>query len=222
MLLNKTEIKNTLQNFIEICEKNNIWYSLDNMFLLGVIRHSGFVPWHEKMEVFLTIDSINKLKRLYPKNIVDSTIDKSFDSLTLAWVQNNKKWKEHLPFIQIRIAIPTTLEKVKKFQSIKGKIVRLWKNKHDSYKRAVEELYEPKKYQGFFLPSTRKDPVNGSWIHVISSKVEKKEIFDVQVNVLKEYNAVLENWFGKDFATEAKMPNVWFEYPRPLKRIGVN
>ena len=222
MLFDKTKTKDILQNFIEICEKNDIWYSLDNMFLLGAIRHSGFVPWHEKLEVMITVDSINKLKRLYPNNIVDATIDKSFNSLSLVWVENNKNWKDDQPFIQMRIAIPTTLEKIKEFQSFKKGVTRFWKKQHDSYKRAIEELYEPKKYQGYFLPTTRKDNVTRNWIQVISSKVETKEIFDIKVNILKEYDAVLKNWFGEDYATNAKMPETWFEYPSPLKRTEVN
>lgn len=218
MLFDKTQTKEILQNFVDICNENKIWYSLDNMFLLGAIRHSGFIPWHEKLEVMVTVESFNKLKRLFGKNIIDSSIDRSFDSLTAAWVEDNKQWKKDQPFIQIRVAIATTTEKLKEFQSTKQKLTRIWKRQEDNIKRAIDELYTPNKFQGYYVLTNRKGSVQRNWIQVLTFKMETINILDVAVNIPKEYKAILESWFGKGYM-DAKMPEMWFDYPAPLKKV---
>ena len=221
MLVDKNKIVDMFKNFIETCNENDIWFSLDNVALLGAKRHAGFVPWHEKIEVMITVEGYNKLKRLFPENILDSSLDAGFKSLTIAWVENNKKWKEKQAFIQIRLAIPTTFEKFKQFKSSKYSVLRKFSGKKDNIKRAINDLYSPQKFEGYLVLENRKSPIEKNWIQVITYKTETLPFLGLDVPVLKEYKTVLEDWFGKGYM-KAVVPTSWYEYPYPLKEIEVN
>ena len=48
--LQKTELM-ILKDFIQICEENNLSYSIYAGSLLGAIRHKGFIPWDDDLDV---------------------------------------------------------------------------------------------------------------------------------------------------------------------------
>ena len=67
------EIKKTefdiLLEFDRICKENNITYYLCGGTLLGAIRHKGFIPWDDDIDVMLSRNEYNKLIGILKKKI---------------------------------------------------------------------------------------------------------------------------------------------------------
>lgn len=59
---------NILINFDDFCKKNNLEYFLSFGTLLGAIRHNGFIPWDDDIDVCMKREDYNKLIELAHKD----------------------------------------------------------------------------------------------------------------------------------------------------------
>lgn len=63
---------NILLEFSDICERNKLRYSLAYGTLLGAIRHSGFIPWDDDIDVMMLREDYERLIA-----ICDTALDKT-------------------------------------------------------------------------------------------------------------------------------------------------
>ena len=61
------EIK-VLDKFVSICEKNKLKYFLAYGTLLGAVRHKGFIPWDDDIDVYMEPEDYYKFKDIMRNN----------------------------------------------------------------------------------------------------------------------------------------------------------
>ena len=58
-----------LLTFDKICKKHNLEYWLDAGTLLGAVRHQGFIPWDDDVDISMLVEDYNKFKNIAPKEL---------------------------------------------------------------------------------------------------------------------------------------------------------
>jgi lipopolysaccharide cholinephosphotransferase len=60
---------NILKAVTEVCEHNKIPYYLSAGTLLGAVRHQGFIPWDDDIDIFVMNKDLKRLKRACKKEL---------------------------------------------------------------------------------------------------------------------------------------------------------
>lgn len=58
-----------LKYFIDVCEENNLNYFMYGGSLIGTVRHQGYVPWDDDIDVIMFREDFEKLNKIFEKNI---------------------------------------------------------------------------------------------------------------------------------------------------------
>jgi len=81
-----------LDAVVKICDNYNITYWLDGGTLLGAVRHQGFIPWDDDIDIGLMREDYEKLIKILPGELPEQFVVQSFDT----------DFKYKLPFVKIR------------------------------------------------------------------------------------------------------------------------
>ena len=95
-LLQEIELEN-LRMLMEICEKNHLRYYLIGGSLLGAMRHKGFIPWDDDIDVGLPRPDYNRFVQIAKSYLPDHmdiktmTSDPNYNCYFTRLINNKKK-----------------------------------------------------------------------------------------------------------------------------------
>lgn len=61
------ELIEQLRDITGVCKKHGIRYNLMCGTLLGAVRHKGFIPWDDDVDLLMTREEFTKFREVYPK-----------------------------------------------------------------------------------------------------------------------------------------------------------
>ena len=60
-----------LKDFASVCDKHGYYYSLSGGTALGAVRHGGFIPWDDDVDVFMVRKDYNAFLSVFDKELGD-------------------------------------------------------------------------------------------------------------------------------------------------------
>ncbi|CAK7079609.1 MAG: hypothetical protein PARBA_03350 [Parabacteroides sp.] len=83
--LQKSEL-NILKKFVDICKRNDIEYHMTGGSLIGLVRHQGFIPWDDDIDVLMTRKEYTKFLAIAEKELPINMHLSTFDTPGHIWL----------------------------------------------------------------------------------------------------------------------------------------
>lgn len=94
------KILETMKYIDHVCRENNIVYYIMGGTAIGAIRHGGFIPWDDDLDIFMTLEQYQKFKIAFEKENQPKFV-----------LQEWKSVPDYLEYAKVRMNGTTFIEK---------------------------------------------------------------------------------------------------------------
>ncbi len=94
------EVLDLLSKFDAYCQKHGLQYFLAEGSLLGAVRHKGFIPWDDDIDIMMPRDDYEKLIRCWGTNTIDQ----------MKLLHHSTYKRYYLPFAKVITVGPTNFQ----------------------------------------------------------------------------------------------------------------
>ena len=242
--MNSNQIKNLqkieldmLKELDKVCRKHNISYFLDSGSLLGTIRHGGFIPWDDDIDIVMLREDynrfINECKNEFKKPLFlqNAYTDKNYlrghsqlrNSDTTAIIPSEKEIVDFNQGIFIDIFPLDSSSKFKTLEYIRNRRLKLKMKimniKYDNYvpsnkfKKIIRKLLKKMLFKKNIIKDFKKYEKISSNILFKSNRVDKISYYDT----IKKYKYFDKNLFKNKI--EKKFENIKIFIPKDYDTI---
>ena len=225
-----------LKDFIKFCDENNITYFMYAGSLLGTIRHNGFIPWDDDLDVGMLRDEFEKFKKLYSSNekyellSIESEEDYTyfFAKLSLKNTRFEEKWASQLGFdigfnIDIFVLDDLTDNKYKRSYQLKkaflyNRLIIMSKIRLDDLP-FVSKLISHSMYHLLNLFKLNPSKLNKRCLNFLNkySDANAKNVFDISA-MAHEYPLIYDKSDFKD-VEKVKFEDIYVNVPKNYDKI---
>ncbi len=195
-----------LVEFDAICQKYNLKYWLDSGTLLGAVRHKGFIPWDDDIDLSMPVEDYRKFKTIAQAELSDNVFFQTRET--------DKEFKfDYIKLRSNKASIVEFHEKDKEIAYHQGVFIDIF---------PMLTLQNTEFYQAFYKDAFKliRD-VSSISLHTPNGK-DHPHVRKALLNALNEMH---EGWEKENLKViySGKMPDVaaWFDIGEifPLKKI---
>ena len=173
-----------LKEVDRFCKKNKIKYSLGEGTLLGAVRHNGFIPWDDDLDIYMTRENFDKFVTTF----------KSKDYRVEYFNTMKKYW---LPFAKVRMLKETRfstpkIEKISKYTGPRIDVMPI-DNVPEKFSKSQDKQGKMIKFWKIILrnhvyPMSKKPKPYYYLIMIIAKMIPYKFIVKMLTSQMKKYN----------------------------------
>lgn len=204
--MNNQDIKDVQKKILEImlfidkiCRENNIIYYIMGGTALGAVRHKGFIPWDDDLDIFMTPENYYKFKKVFENK-------ENHKFVIQEWKTNNK----YLEYAKVRMNGTTFIEKnfLKEKNLHQGIYVDIMiLHKSPKNKNIQNKIYRNCKVVTFiglcqrnWVPKNYKQKIAKIIFKIIPNKIISKKLY----NIIYKYDNLNTDYVYFYYITKAK------------------
>ncbi|MCY4778537.1 LicD family protein [Sphingobacterium sp. UT-1RO-CII-1] len=218
----KIKILDIFKAFIEICEKHDLQYFCHGGTAIGVVRHQGFIPWDDDIDVLMPRPDYEKFLRLFP------ALDQSRYELMVP----GEEFSYYLPFTKM-CNCNTTLMEFEHIPCVFGAFIDIFPLDGASFNEGVREKdwlnFRRTANKLMILPKTRYSNIKWFFdrlfklqfrtaLNEIRCSFNKKSTYKDVHHILRKImtrntyeKSKYVGSYGSQFGVKAFWPKEWFE-----------